>query len=384
MTAGLSQLNQFVERARDSSGPARAALLRDLAALYLAQPNALSEKARRGFDAVMATLCAQADAATRREIAEKIFDTPSPPKQLLRALARSEISIAAPLLRGGLAFTDEELIQLVREGDEDRLCAIAQRKRISEPLADVLAARGNAKTLATLIGNQGAAFSTGALHTLVNAARKRPELQKPLTTRYDLPPHLLIRMFFFVAPDLRKEILARADMIELALVRDAMDATRDALLVPAQEDGVEAHEARCVIQEKAAHDAVDEAFLKELIAARERPAILLAFAYITGVDFRAAQIMFKDVSLESLVVACRASKLSRDMFAALARLVVKTPESNARTPMMLDLYEKISPEVAERLMRFWRLRARAAADAAKIASLLRGVEGLSAEKSAAG
>ena len=146
MTAGLSQLNQFVERARDSSGPARAALLRDLAALYLAQPNALSEKARRGFDAVMATLCAQADAATRREIAEKIFDTPSPPKQLLRALARSEISIAAPLLRGGLAFTDEELIQLVREGDEDRLCAIAQRKRISEPLADVLAARGNAKT----------------------------------------------------------------------------------------------------------------------------------------------------------------------------------------------------------------------------------------------
>jgi uncharacterized protein (DUF2336 family) len=378
MTAGLSQLSQFVERARDCSVPARAALLRDLADLYLTQPNALSEKARRGFDAVMATLCSQADAQTRREVAEKILVTPSPPKQLLLTLARAEISIAAPLLRDGLAFSDQDLVAMVAEGDPDRLAAIAGRKRISEPLADALAARGDAKTQAVLVKNQGAALSAVTTHTLVNAARKRPELQKPLTTRYDLPPNVLIRMFFFVAPDLRKEILARAGMIEPALVRDAMDATRDSLLIPAQIDGAEAHEARSVIQERAARDAIDEAFLKELLAARERPAILLAFAYITGVDFRAAQMIFKDASLESLAVACRASKLSREMFEALAPLAGKTSANDMRAPVMLDLYEKISPEIAERLMRFWRLHARAAADSAKIASLLRGVEGLSA------
>ncbi|WDI32207.1 DUF2336 domain-containing protein [Hyphococcus flavus] len=378
MASSQVQLNQLVEFAKDRSESGRSKLFRTLASLYLTQPNALSEQARRTFDQLLASLCLQADFGARRDVAAKVLETPAPPKELLLALAHSELEIAAPILRSPLNLTDRDLVQFIDEGEPSRLTAIAARKKLSEPVVNKLVATGHDAVYLAIARNQDVTLSAGAMLALVNKARQQVTLQEPLLARYDLPPYLLIRMFFFIAGDLRKELLARADMIEPALVRDAMDSTRDGLLAPSQEDSAELSEARHVVADKADQGRVDDAFLGALIEAREHKAVLIAFAYITGVDFRSAKIIFKDSSYESLVIACRASKISRDMFAALAQHVPEAQTaSGARGPAMLNLYEKISPEIAERLMRFWRLRARASADAAKIASLLRDVEGLS-------
>ncbi len=391
MAAKLSQLTKLVERVRDGSDDARAALLRDLLELYLAQPNALTPATREEFGAIMAALASQTNEAARREIASMLIASPAAPHALLTALARAESNIAAPVLRQAVGFTDAALIELVKNVDELRLSAIAQRKQVSEPVTDALSAHGETATLIMLVKNQGAAFSPAAMQRVVAAARRKPELQQPLTARFDLPPHLLIRMFFFIAADLRKEILGRAELIDPALVRDAIDSTREALVIGSEQDSAEVSEAQRLVEEKAAAGEINEAFLNDLITAREQASITYAFAWLAGVDARAVRTMFKDASLESLAVACRASRLTRDAFAGLAGAMVKSPQAGqapmagkARAPIMLDLYEKISPEIAEKLMRFWRLRARAAADAAKIASLLQGVEGLSVETRKAG
>ncbi len=387
--AGRSQLKQFIERARDGSSGARAALLRDLADLYLAQPNALSDKARTGFDAVMAQLCSQADPATRRAVAARIMDAPAAPKQLMVQLVRSEIDIAAPLLRHALTLSDDELIAVIDEAEPERLAAIAARKRLSARLVDRLIASGDDGAMAALVGNHGAALSPGAMRRLLAAARRDPALQRPLTLRYDLPANLLIRMFFFISPALRQDLLARAGMIDQALVCEAIDSTREALLSPAADDGGEQAEARAVLMEKAASGRIDEALLIALLNAGEAAMAELAFAYIAGIDAEDARAIFKDASLETLAVACRASSLSRDMFAALARNITgasggRLPSDNPRAPLMLDLYERISPEIAERLMRFWRMRARAGQDAAKVASLLKGADNASTPRPHAG
>ncbi|WP_425411051.1 DUF2336 domain-containing protein [Hyphococcus sp.] len=380
MTAKLSGLVQLIENVRSGSAAARASLLRDLLDIYLAQPQALTPKTREEFGAILAALYAQADDATQREIAERLIPSPAAPGALLAALAASGLHIAAPSLRAGAAFTDRALIEVIKTGGEERRCAIAQRKQISEDVAEALAVHGETPALVMLVRNQAAAITPGAMSRLVAAARRKTELQKPLTERFDLPPHLLIRMFFFIAAPLRREILARAEAIDPSLVRDAMDAIRDALLTPGDEDSAEVSDARRVVEERAAQAQIDQTFLMALIEARENASILFALAYITGVDTRAVKTMFKDATLEALAVACRASALSRETFAALAASLSSAPHNgNARAPVMLDMYEKISPEIAEKLMRFWRLRARAAADAAKIASLLHGVEGVSAQ-----
>lgn len=384
MAANLSGLIQHIENARAGSEKARSALLRDLLEIYLAQPNALTPKTREEFGGVLAALYARADHATQREIAERLIPSPAAPAALLAALAQSGPHIAAPVLRAAVGFADHTLIELIKQGDDLCLSAIAQRRQLSAPVSEALIARNEAASLVMLAKNQGAALSQNAMSRIVAAAKRRPELQKPLIARFDLPPHLLIRMFFFISADLRKEILARAEAIEPTLVHDAMDAIRDAILMPSEEDSAEISDARRVVEERAAGANVDEAFLTELLQARENASVVYAFAWIAGVDVRAVKTMFKDASLESLVVASRASGLGRKTFSLLAKAMVKPQQGDVRAPVMLDLYEKISPEIAEKLMRFWRLRARASADAAKIASLLQGVEGLAVERRAAG
>lgn len=385
MTAKLSGLNHLIEDARAGSQEARSALLRDLIETYMEQPNALTRNIREEFGEILAALYGLATDATQREIAEKLIPSPAAPPALLIAFAHCKPHIAAPALRAAMGFTDAMLVDVIKQGEEFRLSAIAQRKQISEGVSDALIARANTASLVMLAKNQGATISTASMGRMIALARRCPELQKPLIARFDLSPYLLIRMFFFISPELRKEILCRAEAIEPALVREAMDAIREALMAPSEEDSAEMEEARRLVAEKAIDSGVNESFLSDLLKAGESASVVCAFAWITGVDARAVKTMFKDASLESLVVACRGSSLSKETFSALVKSMAKSHQGgDVRTPVMLDLYERISPDIAEKLMRFWRLRARAAADAAKIASLLQGVEGLSADRVNAG
>ena len=68
----------------------------------------------------------------------------------------------------------------------------------------------------------------------------------------------------------------------------------------------------------------------------------------------------KDRSWESLAISCRAAGLERSTFAKIVFGLQKSPEEQNKALRILDLYLKIPQEAAERVMRFWRVRAQSA------------------------
>ena len=68
----------------------------------------------------------------------------------------------------------------------------------------------------------------------------------------------------------------------------------------------------------------------------------------------------KDRSWESLAIACRAADLERPTFAKIVFGMQKSEKEQNKALRILDLYTKIPQEAAERVMRFWRVRAQAA------------------------
>lgn len=362
MTAGASRLKQLIAVAKEGSGEKRRDLLRAITDVFMTTPGRFTASEMQHFDVIMSRLAGQADAALRRELAEKLAPAPSAPPTLMRQLAHDEISVAEPVLKRSRALTEEDLVGIVRRRDQEHMRAIAKRRTIPETLTAELAAAGDETVLISLAENRGAKFSDDAMEKMVGHAQSLKSLQKPMTDRFDLPAKLLTRMYFFVSAEVKKEILKRSDMLDPALIDEAIKANRRQILKDAgegaQPDVAAAHQ---FLQEKDAANQINESLLNELMDMKQPAEFLLAFSHIIGVDRSTAQALMQDKTWESLAIACRAAGLERETFARVVLDLQKNPANQNRALQILDLYLKIPQEAAERMMRFWRVRPQAAA-----------------------
>ena len=366
MTAGASRLTALIETAKDVSPDKRRELLRAVLDLYMAQPERFGAAALRDIDVILSWAAEAVDASERRELAALLAPAAAAPKGLIAYLARDEIAVADPVLRMSKALGEEDLLALIRDCSPAHLRAIARRRDLAETVSEALVEAGDEETLLALARNQGARFSAGAMRALITRARRIKALQEPIAERFDLPPQLLTQLYFFVSPALKREILKRSDMLDPALIEQAVTVNRKKTLDQAARefDGSMTPAARLVVDALRENDA-DESLLKALIAERRPAEFLYAFAHYAGVDAAAAQAILKDRTFEALAVACRAIGLERQTFAKIVFGMLKGEGDNAKALRILDLYEKVPADAAERIMRFWRMRTEAAAHAAK-------------------
>ncbi len=379
MTAAASRLKQLMELARNGSPEARSNLLRALAEVLLTDGASISPAAHGHLDAILAQLAREAEPALKRNLAARFADAsgaPRAPRALIAMLARDDISVAEPLLRHSAALGDDDLVAIVAAQGEAHLVAIARRREVTPEIADVIAVRGGENALLALARNQGARFSHEGMRAMAAKARKFPALQEPMTERYDLPPLLLTQLYFHVPSTLKKAILQRSDMLDPSLVAQAVTANRrnvydDATAAARDKKTGDADAAVLrVIAEKIDAGAVDEALLKTLLAEKYHAAFPYAFAHLAGVDLATAQTILGDKSFESLAIACRAALLEQPTFAKIVFTFRKGGGDEAKALKILDVYMKVPPDAAERVMRFWRMRTEAAASAARLARFI--------------
>ena len=361
MTVGASRLKELIAVAKEGSSDKRRDLLREITDVFMATPDRYTSSEMQHFDVIMSRVTEQVEISLRRELAEKLADVPNAPAGLVRQLARDEISVADPILRRSEALSEEDLLGIIRQRGQEHMQAISKRKEVPEKLTAELVERGGEEVLVSLAENHGANFSEDAMQKMVGHSRSMKSLQKPMTERMDLPPKLLTKMYFFVSSALKKEILKRSDMLDPALIDEAVNANRAKILKEAVRDAQsEVEEARKFIADKVAHNKVNESLLKELIEMKRSTEFLLAFSHVAGLDTSTAQAILKDKSWESLAICARSAGLERATFAKIVFGLQKDSEQQNKALRILDLYLKIPQEAAERVMRFWRVRSQAA------------------------
>ena len=363
MSADKSRLKQLIEVAREGSSDRRRDLLREITDVFMAEPDRYSSAELQHFDVIMSTVTEQVEIALRREIAEKLADTPDAPKGLLRQLAHDEIHVAEPILSRSPALDEEDLVRVVRQRGQDHMKAITKRRDVPQKLTAELVERGNAEVLTSLAENSGAKFDEDSMEKMVDYARSIKELQKPMAERYDLPPQLLTKMYFFVSSQLKKEILRRSDLLDPSVIDQAVDANRSKILNEAVKNAnSKVAEAQEFIAHHIRQGSITETLLKDLIEAGRSTEFLLAFSHFAGVDTTTAKNILNDSTFESVAICCRSAEMERATFTKIVFGLQKNPSEQNKALRILDLYSKIPPEAAERVMRFWRVRAQAAAN----------------------
>lgn len=140
----------------------------------------------RLFGDVMARLVRGMEAEARARLAVRLAPIANAPVDVIRLLALDDdASVAGPVLFQSERLPERDLLLVAGSKGKLHLLAVAHRERLSQPVTDMLIARGDHTVLASLIRNRGALFSAAGRRRLHERTRADGALTAELAQRSD-------------------------------------------------------------------------------------------------------------------------------------------------------------------------------------------------------
>ncbi|ASE40629.1 Uncharacterized protein conserved in bacteria (DUF2336) [Brevundimonas vesicularis] len=168
----------------------------------------LNEDDRAAAQKILRLLANDAAELVRRAMAVTLKASDLIPNDVARKLAGDLDSIALPIIASSPAFSDEDLIEIVRAGSVVRQVAVAGRARVSRDVATVLAAEGCEQSVRTLAANDNADLSEGALATVVDRFTEAAEVLTAVAYRQVLPLHVTERLIQLASEAVREHLIS--------------------------------------------------------------------------------------------------------------------------------------------------------------------------------
>jgi uncharacterized protein (DUF2336 family) len=169
----------------------------------------LSETERAEAQGILRTLAADAAEQVRLALAVTLRSSPLVSRDVANRLARDTDRIALPVLNFSPAFTDEDLVDIVRVSGAARQCAIARRPTVSEQVTAEIAVHGAARAVQAACENPGARFTERGLNTVVERFETSSAVLGAIAVRELLPTSIAERLVGLVSEELRGRLVAR-------------------------------------------------------------------------------------------------------------------------------------------------------------------------------
>ncbi len=357
MQQNTTRFSRLVDLAKETSSEKRRELLRDVTDVFLEAAPEYTEVERSHFGEILGKVSSCMDIAVRRRLAEQFADQPNAPHGLIRQLANDEPSVATCVLQNSTVLQDADLIAIAHSKNQEKLGVIASRPAVSQALSESIVENGNDSVVVRLISNDGASISRRTFLRVVERSETSEVLQAPLVARADLPADMINDMFAFVSGDLRDKVKQRLAAIPPEMLEKALqDATRDVMSELRHVKDAD-RKAMVFVAEMAQQKKLNEALLIQLVRQEQLTELIHAFAKLAEVDVKTVRRLVNARNVEGVALICRSMRFERSTFSALAMYLGRgTGEAGKSVHEVLDLYEKVTSESAQRVMRFWRVR----------------------------
>lgn len=169
----------------------------------------LSAEDRAEAAEILRIMAADASEMVRAALAVTLKSSPLVPRDLANKLARDLESVALPILNFSPAFTDDDLIELVRVGSPVRQAAMAKRPSISPQVCRSLVRHGNETVVSTLCRNEGAKLDSDGLSEAMAKFERSERVLTAIALRRELPLAVTEKLLTLAGASLRLQILQR-------------------------------------------------------------------------------------------------------------------------------------------------------------------------------
>jgi uncharacterized protein (DUF2336 family) len=337
------------------SSDRRAAALRGVAQLLLAQGDRLTEEQVEVFDAIMLSFVNACGTDTLTELSQALAPVAYAPASTLKHLAfHPDIKVAGPVLAGSQKLSTDELIEAAAAHGQDHLLAISKRQTIDEALTDVLIELGNRDVRYSVASNEGAKVSATGFKHLVATADGDSLMTEKTALRADLPSQLLTKLLKHTNHAVRARLLAKTP----AHRRDEVQRAVGSIEKHVEQEAVRPRDFRSameLVKGLKSTSRLTEDKLLEFATQRQYETIIIALATLASAPIELIRPLMRSHRSEGLVVACRAAEVSWQTTKAviLSRLSISPDECEK----LRKRYDETPVAIAKRTLNIWKEQA---------------------------
>jgi len=162
---------------------------------------------RAAAQKILGVLANDAAELVRRAMAVTLKASDLMPREVARRLAADADSVALPIIASSPAFTDDDLIEIIRAGSVVRQNAVASRGRVPRDVATVMAAEGCRSAVQILASNDNADLSEAALGVVIDRFGQASEVVSAIA--YRQPLSVTERLVALASDAVREHLVTR-------------------------------------------------------------------------------------------------------------------------------------------------------------------------------
>jgi uncharacterized protein (DUF2336 family) len=341
----------------------RAALLKRLADVVCLPASRINAFERSMTADLLVEMLRDAVVTEREKVARRLANLTEMPGVLVRLLLRDELPVARALLENSPVLSDADLISCLYNSTQDHRRLIAQRRGVSEVVADALVDMDETGVTEILLKNDLTRFSHQGLENIVAASRDNPQMIPLLLKRVELRPSHAYVMFWWSDADARRTILQRF-AVSREILQDAVGDVFPLASAEGWQDPLSRKALQFIERRQRNRAAIDKSPYDSLEAAvaagqngmtRETAEEI---SYLSGLKPMTGAKIFTDPGGEPLAILCKATGLPRGAVRALWRGLRRpeTDASGAPSPgleRVLTAFDTIAVDRAQTMLRYW-------------------------------
>ena len=275
--------------------------------------------------------------AARRAESERLARVPDAPHERILAFANDDnIEIARSVLRYSPVLRDQDLVGIIRRRSPNHRLAVAERRTLSNGVADALVESGDTESIVILLENHKAPISESRLEDLVDASRYITRYQNLLAERPDLTSNLARRLYSMVGPNLRAKLQKH---IKPNLGETATHGKKGGAARPDQ-----------TIRHRVLVEALQHGNVERFET---------LFARMLGMASNRIDGVLYGPRCEAFAIACRALGMERMIFTSIFALIGKHRADRLHSEThdlatALETFDRLTQEEAETVLASWR------------------------------
>lgn len=325
--------------------------------LFLTAPAALTSEQASLFDNIVQSLTVHLERRSLVALSMRLAGSANAPTQLVQRLASDDaIEVAGPLLAGSEALTDQNLVALAESKSQLHLAKIAERRKLSPAVTDVIVERGDRDVVQKVAANAGASFSRVGMSTLVMRAEGDDELIETIAVRADVSPFVFGQLVNYATEQARKHLMASARPEIRATLTQIMDRVSERMNSLALYSSDWAAAQRLV--ESFAQDTeLMRAKVLQFADGMKITEVIVALSVLSRIPKELICKLVGDQYGFGAMVLCKA--LNLNWCTTHAVLTVNRQNESSRTMQLSELeedFEQLSVPAAQRILWYWRGR----------------------------
>ena len=241
---------------------------------------------------IISLMTRDAAVLVREALADNLRHVADVPHDVAMRLAQDVESVSLPMLESSNAFSDEDLIEILKSSSDSKQTAIAQRDVVSEKLSEAIVISAGEQAVASLMSNEGAKVNESTLINALDRFKQSDAVKAPMVNRNKLPVTVAERLVSLVSSKLQDVLVQKHDL-PAGMAADLIMQSRERATVNLF-DGASENDVQRLVAQLYANSRLTPSLTLRAACMGDMPFLEWAFTMLADVSITNARMLIHD------------------------------------------------------------------------------------------